>query len=33
VIGPGLAVTLTVLALSMIGDGFRNVLDPRQHGD
>jgi peptide/nickel transport system permease protein len=33
VIGPGLAVTLTVLALNMIGDGFRNVLDPRQHGD
>lgn len=33
VIGPGLAVTLTVLALNMIGDGMRAWLDPRQRGD
>lgn len=26
---PGLAITLTVLALNLLGDGLRDALDPR----
>jgi peptide/nickel transport system permease protein len=26
---PGLSLTLTVLALNLLGDGIRDVLDPR----
>ncbi len=30
-IAPGLAIVLTVVALNLIGDGFRDALDPRGH--
>jgi peptide/nickel transport system permease protein len=29
-IAPGIAITLTVLAFNLIGDGLRDALDPRQ---
>ena len=29
VLFPGLAITLTVLAFNLLGDGIRDVLDPR----
>jgi ABC-type dipeptide/oligopeptide/nickel transport system permease subunit len=29
-IAPGLAITLTVLAFNLLGDGLRDALDPRQ---
>jgi ABC-type dipeptide/oligopeptide/nickel transport system permease subunit len=29
---PGLAICLAVLAFNFIGDGLRDVLDPRAHG-
>jgi ABC-type dipeptide/oligopeptide/nickel transport system permease subunit len=28
---PGLALTLTVLAFNLVGDGLRDALDPRLH--
>jgi peptide/nickel transport system permease protein len=30
VIAPGLALTLTIVSLHMVGDGLRDLLDPRQ---
>ena len=29
---PGMAITLTVLAFNLAGDGLRDALDPRLHG-
>jgi peptide/nickel transport system permease protein len=29
VLGPGVAIFVTVLAFSLLGDGLRDVLDPR----
>jgi ABC-type dipeptide/oligopeptide/nickel transport system permease subunit len=29
---PGIAIFLTVLAFNVLGDGLRDVLDPRQAG-
>ncbi|MGQ0567942.1 MAG: ABC transporter permease [Armatimonadota bacterium] len=31
-IGPGLAITLTVLGFNLLGDGIRDALDPHLHG-
>ena len=31
-VGPGLAMALTVLALNFLGDGLRDVVDPRSGG-
>jgi ABC-type dipeptide/oligopeptide/nickel transport system permease subunit len=30
---PGLAIMLTVLAFNLLGDGIRDVLDPRSRGE
>ena len=30
---PGLAIYLTVLGFNLIGDGLRDVLDPKQRGE
>jgi ABC-type dipeptide/oligopeptide/nickel transport system permease subunit len=32
VVFPGLAITLTVLAFNLVGDGIRDTLDPRLRG-
>jgi ABC-type dipeptide/oligopeptide/nickel transport system permease subunit len=32
VYGPGFAISLTILALYLIGDGLRDALDPRLRG-
>ena len=32
VLFPGLAITLTVLAFNLLGDGIRDLLDPRLRG-
>jgi len=32
VLFPGLAITLTVLAFNLLGDGIRDMLDPRLRG-
>jgi peptide/nickel transport system permease protein len=31
-LAPGLAMSLTVIAISLLGDGLREVLDPRVRG-
>jgi ABC-type dipeptide/oligopeptide/nickel transport system permease subunit len=30
-IGPGLAITVTVLGFNLLGDGIRDALDPHVH--
>jgi peptide/nickel transport system permease protein len=32
VLFPGLAITITVLAFNLLGDGIRDLLDPRLRG-
>jgi peptide/nickel transport system permease protein len=32
VLFPGLAITITVLAFNLLGDGIRDMLDPRLRG-
>jgi ABC-type dipeptide/oligopeptide/nickel transport system permease subunit len=31
-IGPGIAITTTVLGFNLLGDGIRDALDPHLHG-
>ena len=31
-IGPGIAITMTVLGFNLVGDGVRDALDPHLHG-